>query len=220
MAQATVALTSDFPSTASSELVALIRAVSPRPRVAWVPPSASVGRDKFPIAQSCFRTLGMIHIDPWEMDSPESSKPNALDRYDIVYLTGGDPILFLRNIRRTGFGERLREFLAAGPLVVGASGGAMQLAANISLVRLLSEPVTEVIATRSEFEGLGLLDYELLPHLNRHDPSFLEKVLTYSELIPHDIVAIADGAAIVLGNSESKYIGEAVRFSGGIRGPV
>ena len=216
-----LALTSDFPSTTNHAVVARIQSSGPSPRVAWVAPSSSAGRAHLPTAQAVFRALGVEHLEYCDIDDePNAAQFDLLDRYDVVYLTGGDPILFRQNIRRTGFRERLREFIAAGRLVVGASGGAMQLTMNVSLFRLQSAPVDAVVANRAEFEGLCTVGYEILPHLNRHDASFLEKVQRYSELISHDIVALDDGAALVCDDSGSRSFGEAVRFTRGVRSTI
>jgi len=216
-----LALTSDFPTTTNHAVVARIQSSGRSPRVAWVAPSSSAGRARFPTAQAEFRAFGVDHLDYCDVDDePNVTQLDLLDRYDVVYLAGGDPILFRESIRRTGLGERLREFMAAGSLVVGASGGAMQLTMNVSLFRLLSVPVDEVVANRKEFDGLCAVGYEILPHLNRHDASFLEKVQRYSELVSHDIVALGDGAALVHSDGESTCFGEGVRFTRGVRSTI
>ena len=218
MANLNLVLTSDFPSTTNHAVVARIQAAGRSPRVAWVAPSSSAGPARFLTAQAVFRAFGVEHLEYCDIDDkPDAAQFALLDRYDVVYLTGGDPILFRQNMRRTGFGERLREFIAAGRLVVGASGGAMQPTMNVSLFRLLSAPIDEVVANRAEFDGLGTVDYELLPHLNRHDASFLEKVRRYSELVSYDVVALEDGAALVSSDGESKCFGECARFTCGVR---
>ena len=40
----------------------------------------------------------------------------------------------------------------------------------------------------------------MLPHLNRHDEAFLEKVRRYSKIVPNDVVALADSAALMCGD--------------------
>jgi peptidase E len=217
-----LALTSDFPSTANHDLVARIHAVSRNPRIAWVAPSPSTGRPRFLSAQVAFRALGVEHLEYVDIDSePTAGQFALLDLYDVVYLTGGDPIVFRQNLQRSGFATRLRDFAAAGRLVVGASGGAMQLTKNVSLFRLSSDSVDDVVSKRAEFDGLGLVGYELLPHLNKHDASFLEKVRRYSESIPHDIVALEDGAALLCDDDDDcRCFGQGVRYRGGVWGSI
>lgn len=217
-----VLLTTDFPSTANDAVVARIQAVCRSPRVAWVPPSTSTGRARFPAAEAVFRSFGVGDIEYCDIDDePDAARLRLLDRYDAVYLSGGDPLVFRDNIRRSGLADHLREFAAAGRPVVGASGGAMQLTRNVSLFRLLSATVDAVVANRDEFGGLGIVGCEVLPHLNKHDASFLEKVRKYSELVLDEIVAVEDGGALVVdGCGDFKCFGTALRFRGGVRSPI
>ena len=64
-------------------------------------------------------------------------------------------------------------------------------------------------------EALNIVDYELLPHFNNMESSFIEKVSEYSKYIDHDIVSITDGSAIFHNNNEVIYIGNAIRFHDG-----
>ena len=94
----------------------------------------------------------------------------------------------------------------------------MQLTKNVSLFRLLTTSLDEVLMHRDEYEAPGFVGCEILPHLNRLEPSFLETVCHYSERVAHDIIALADGAAIIY-SSDGDYrcIGETIRFRNGIR---
>ena len=217
-----LALTSDFPSTPNPDVLAQIRAASASPRIAWISPTTSTGRERFPAAQTLFRSLGVEGLEYCDIDEePNQSQLNRLDEYDVVYLTGGDPVVFHRNLRQHGLGERLRACMGAGRLLVAASGGAMQLTKNISLFRLLSGTVDDVLGAYAEYEGLSVVDYELLPHLNRLDPSFIERVREYSAHLLHDVVALADGAALIYGGSPGPWCsGRAVRFRHGIDAPI
>jgi len=214
-----LALTSDFPSTANQAVVDRMRSTNPRPRVAWIPPFTGVGHERFPAARELFQSYGFRDVEHCDIDEePNEAQLARLDRYDIIYLTGGDPIGFRRNIQRLGLPARLRQCAAAGRLIVGASGGSMQLTANVSLFRLLTATLDEVVATRVEYEALGFVDYELLPHLNRLEPSFLETVRRYSERVAHDVIALADGAAVLhAGDGNFRCFGRAARFRNGVR---
>ena len=93
----------------------------------------------------------------------------------------------------------------------------MQLTKNVSLFRLLTETLDEVFANRGEYEALGVVGYEILPHLNRFEPSFVETVRRYSERVPHDVIALADGAAVLHATGEEyRSVGQAARFRNGV----
>jgi len=99
----------------------------------------------------------------------------------------------------------------------------MQLTRNVSLFRLLTTTLEEVFANRGEYEELGVVSYELLPHLNRFKPPFLETVRRYSERVAHDVIAIADGAAVLhtsTRGNDYRCVGQAVGFRNGVMAPI
>jgi peptidase E len=210
-------LTSDFPSTASEAVLAWLRQLERPPVVAWIPPLSALGQARFPAAQAAFRSLGIDTIEFCDIDeAPDEQQLSRLERYDAVYLTGGDPLLFQRQLQRRGVADRLRSYLDSGRTIIAASGGAMQFGRNVSLYRLMHTPLETVLAERKEYEGLGLADCELLPHLNRLEASFVSQVQRYSEQIEGEIVALDDGAAAVYGGGGlRRYLGRVVTFRNG-----
>lgn len=177
-----------------------------------------MGHEHFPAAQDLFATYGFSDLDYCDIDEePNEAQLSHLDQYDIIYLTGGDPVGFQRTILRAGLSARLRHYLAAGRLIVAASGGSMQLTKNVSLFRLLTVPLAEVLVNRDKYEALNVVEYEILPHLNRLEPSFLELVRRYSELVAHDVIALADGAALLHVNCDDYIcLGQVTRFRNGV----
>jgi len=215
-------LTSDLPSTESTVVFDRMRGVSSRPRIAWIPPSTDVSHERFRRAQAEFRRFGFDNLEYCDIDEEiDKVRLSRLERYDIVYLSGGDPIRFRANILRTGLSDHLQRCLNAGRLLIAASGGSLQFTRNVSLFRLQAASVDEVLAERNEYEGLGFVGYELLPHLNRFDDEFLEKVRKYSQRIEHDIVAIHDGAAILHHTLDDySFVGKVARFRDGVMTPI
>jgi len=167
-----LALTSDFPATANQAVIDRMSGCVPSPRIAWIPPLTGMGRERFPAAQKLFESYGFPVLEYCDIDEePDEGQLARLDEYDVIYLTGGDPIAFRRNILRAGLPMRLRKCLAAGRLIVAASGGSMQLTKNVSLFRLLTETLDEVVVNRGEYDALAVVGYEILPHLNRFEPA-------------------------------------------------
>jgi peptidase E len=215
-------LTSDFPRSAPSAVIDRLRAHHASPRIAWIAPDTPGGLTHFDLARERFAALGFDQLEHCDIDQDKDEVQLAyLYEFDIVYLSGGDPVLFRYNMLRAGLGGRLRQAASAGRLIVAASGGAMLLTPNVSLHRLLSEPLDTVMETRGRFDTLGAVPYEVLPHINRSEPEFLERVREYSARIAHDIIGIADGGAVFPAAGGSfAHAGEVVRFHRGERQPV
>ena len=103
-----VILTSDFPSTTVPAVVERLKAVGPNPRVAWIAPFTDGAAANFVLAQRRFAEFGIEQLEYCDIDQAADDVQLAyLGEYDIVYLTGGDPVRFRYNMRRTGAGGRV-----------------------------------------------------------------------------------------------------------------
>jgi peptidase E len=213
-----LALTSDFPSTHNTAVIKLLQ--SRAGRIAWIPPLTAAGRKRFPIARHAFAEFG-LELEYCDIDeSPAPQQLQRLHEFAAVCLTGGDPLAFHRNARHIGLAERLQEYLDADGLIVAASGGAMLLTQNVSMFRLVDTPLDKVVAEHSVYQGMALVDYELLPHLDRLSADLIAVVDRYSTMIPHRILALSDGAAVLYTGTSRRCMGTAVWLHDGARAPA
>ena len=101
-------------------------------------------------------------------------KPNELrdfiDSYkpDLIYASGGNVFLLATAYRLSGFDEILREDLARDKYVYGGfSAGIMVICKTIRLYGhdyLVPERVPEIYGVDAVLDGVGLVDYQLIPH--------------------------------------------------------
>lgn len=210
-------LTSDFPSTATAAVVERIKTVAPEPRIAWIPPSTDSGGEHFAAASRLFGEAGLDQLECLDIDDDLDQVQLAyLHEFDVIYLSAGDPVRFRYNAIRAGLAGRLRQCAALGRLIVGASGGALLLTPNVSLFRLQSESLDDVLATRDRFAALGAVRFELLPHANRLDAAFLDNVRRYSAHTATDVVAVADGGALFPTSPDTfAHVGTITRYRRG-----
>ena len=210
-------LTSDFPSTANATVVERIRSVALDPRIAWIPPFTDQDGAHFSEAGRLFGQAGFDQLEHLDIDEDLDQVQLAyLHEFDVIYLSGGDPVRFRYNAIRAGLSGRLRQCAALGRLIVGASGGALLLTPNVSLFRLQTESVEDVVATRGRFAALGAVTFELLPHANRVDAAFIDKVRRYTEKTATDVVAVGDGGAIFATSPDAfDHVGPITRYRGG-----
>ena len=102
-----LALTSDFPATPNEAVFGSMRARGKRPRIAWIPPYTDTGRERFIRAKEQFAAHGFTEIEYRDIDeTPDQALLHQLVGYDVLYLTGGDPLRFRRNIARVDLGPR------------------------------------------------------------------------------------------------------------------
>ena len=70
---------------------------------------------------------------------------DELQRFDVVFVSGGDCAVLCREMKRTGFDQVLREGISRGVIYVGISAGSMYAAGNLE-------------------DGLRILPHVLIPH--------------------------------------------------------
>ncbi len=210
-------LTSDFPSTTNVAVVDRIRAAAAAPRIAWIPSFTDKDRVQFAEAAQRFGEGGFAELEYLDIDEELDQVQLAyLHEFDVIYLSGADPVRFRYNAIRAGLAGRLRQCVSQGRLIVAASGGALLLTPNVSLFRLESESVAEVMATRGRFGAIGAVSYEVLPHASRFGTAFIDRVLRYSDEAATDVVALADGAALFATSPDGfDHVGVVTRYRGG-----
>lgn len=210
-------LTSDFPAIANPEIVERIKAVAAEPRIAWIPAFTDQDGAQFAEAGWRFRAAGFDRLEQLDVDEDLDHVQLAyLHEFDVIFLSGDDPVRFRYNAMRAGLAGRLRQCAELGRLIIGASGGALLLTPNVSLFRLQSEPLEDVLRARGRFAAMGAVTFELLPHANRADARLLEQVRRYSEQADTDIVAVADGGAIFPTSPDAfEHVGSVTRYRRG-----
>jgi len=90
-------------------------------------------------------------------------------RYRLVWLRGGNTFMLRHALAASGADELLTDLLARDALVyAGYSAGCCVLAPSLSGLELVDEPeaVTETYGVPPIWDGLGLLDYAFVPHVD------------------------------------------------------
>jgi peptidase E len=157
-------LTSDFPATASDVVAARIRSAAPEPRCAWIPDRTDATGSAFRHAREQFASYGLQQLELVDIEDDRDDVQIAyLHEFDVIYLIGSDALRLRYNALRAGLSGRLRQCAARGRLIVAAGAASMLLTPNVSISKLLHEPLAEVMAARPRLEALGAVNYEIIP---------------------------------------------------------
>jgi dipeptidase E len=143
----------------------LLRSLSGRkaPRILYIPSARSSRQKAFDDVHSYYSKLGFPDVTFFEPeDQPPDGGVRAFQNTDVVHLSGGEVIAFARRLRMTGCDLHLKKFLDRGGVVLGVSAGAMILSRTFKTSVLFGE--------RGEFQGLGVVDFEIIPHASEHFP--------------------------------------------------
>lgn len=185
-----VVLTSNFPRPGNDAVAALVRdALGNDVGLHWLSPVDGTSH----FGEACDE-LGAYGIHPVRA-VVRTALATCSTGAGLVF-SGGDPIVFRAEISQPPLRAWLQGCLKAAPVVVAASGGAMQLTPNVSLFRLLHNDVQTVVRERGQYGALGCVPFEVLPHFDRQVPAFIDLVRQYSAQATADIWCLPDGTAV------------------------
>ena len=145
-------------------------------------------------------------------------KPNELKAYirsygpDLIFAGGGNVFLLATAYHLSGFDKILLEDLEMDRYVYGGfSAGTMVLCKTIKVYghdHLVPERVPEIYGVDAVMEGLGLVDYQLIPHAN--EPEHLEMTKIYAERIKKaglEAFLLNQEAAIIINGDTKRILG-------------
>lgn len=140
-----------------------------------------------------------IGYDAEEVDLRSPGAAQALHTYDMTWVRGGNVFALRDAMARNGADSIMIKLIREEKIVyAGYSAGCCVLAPTLYGLEKIDDP--HVVDTPM-WEGLGLLDYAILPHYRSDHPesALVEKVArTYQELnTPHR--TIRDGEVIIAG---------------------
>lgn len=118
-----------------------------------------------------------------------------LESSDIVFLMGGSPYLQMRGINDYD----LVSYIKSTPLVIGVSAGSMNQSK-----RVVYED-EDYNYKLYDYEGLGLVDINIYPHLDFNDIELLKETFRVSEYL--ELQALPNDSFVVVKNGNTKYYG-------------
>jgi dipeptidase E len=133
---------------------------------------------------------------------------------DMVWAVGGNTFLLRRAMAQSGLDAILQRRLAEGSLAYGGwSAGACVAGSSLRGIDLMDEPdaVAEGYAPAPIYEGLGLVDFVIVPHFASDHPEAQAAEISAAWLAEQGIAhrTLRDGEAVVRVGDEVEIVGQA-----------
>ena len=146
-----------------------------------------------------------LTLDPFiDLDAVVPEDLERLFSCNAIHLSGGHTGHFLQRLHNANVFERLRSWALDDGILIGTSAGAILMTPTIAVdAFFLGQQPSDII----DGEALDLVPFEYFPHLNE-DESFLPKLLRYSEMISHPVVACRDGEGLIVHNDGVEIFGK------------
>lgn len=172
------------------------------------PAPADVRHSAVELEVGALSALGFV-VD--EVDLRDAGAADDLAAYDVVWARGGNTFALRAALARSGADEAVRRLLAEDRLVyAGYSAGACVLAPSLRGLEAVDPPEAVAETYGDEvavvWEGLGVLDHAVVPHVDSPGHVESEACTTVAERyraegVPH--VALRDGQVLVVDGDTS-----------------
>lgn len=176
------------------------------PKIIYIPSATNARLKNFDEKKSYYEKIGFSDFVLFEPESsPVQQRSSVFETADLIHLSGGEVIPFAQRLRTTGCDQLIKDFLQRGGVVLGVSAGAMILGSSFKSSTLFKE--------RGEFLGLGLFDFEIVPHLDEHFPrvDVIEQFASKNKIA---IYAMNDGDIVVVHGKKRRTYGTPKYFDG------
>ncbi|MEI9966862.1 MAG: Type 1 glutamine amidotransferase-like domain-containing protein [Candidatus Moraniibacteriota bacterium] len=188
-------------STAADTLEKLLPSISKNPsemKVAFIPTAGDLYPDK-PWQERDRDTLKELGFQVEDIDlkvTRHEELKAALTQVDIIFVAGGNTSYLLEQAQKSGFLNIAKDLVHSGTIYIGSSAGSLLAGPNIEVDKIYSEGEFE--KELMSYEGLGLVDFVILPHANKEGyRPYIERIKTqYGQKYP--FVELGDNQAIVL----------------------
>lgn len=178
-------------------------------QVGYIPSTEDKRKQYFQTKVQYYQDYGVTNFLYFDLYSEFNSlKIKDLLQCDMIHLSAGNPVDFGNAMTHRGMGKILVEYVQNGGIIVGVSGGGVLLGESVNLFQLFIDD------DKQSSETLQFVDFEFLPHYNRWNDDFKQKVREYSERRKKKIVCVNDGDGLMVDGDSIRMIGN-VQVIGG-----
>ncbi|MFT7644921.1 MAG: dipeptidase E [Candidatus Paceibacteria bacterium] len=127
-----------------------------------------------------------------------------LDKFDSIYIGGGNTFALLKIIRETNFSDLLNRFIDSGKAVYGGSAGAIVLGKDISTA-FIGNCTDENIVQITDFLGLGVASgYSIKCHYEEEKEAVEEFSMTNNT----SVLAISETGGVFIEGDKLTLVGD------------
>jgi dipeptidase E len=144
--------------------------------------------------------LGVDQVDFLDVEFDE---PELLEKYGVVYISGGNPYYLLYHLRKSGADSILKKMESRNAVFIGVSAGAMVLGADIKVVDYFTPAMNSVgLVDRT---ALRLTETTVFPHYDREDlftdpdgKTIEDRLQVFERMNPCRVTRLRDNQSILI----------------------
>lgn len=160
-----------------------------------------------------FRDKGIVFNELQIIDDriTNDKAMQCIEKADVIWLSGGDTlkqIAYLKEYNLIPFLQR-RE-----GITIGMSAGSINMAKRVVLAKDINDNIPELAI----YDGIGLVDINIEPHLNSANEDHIEEIHEASQFAT--IYGLYDNSFIKIVNNKIEIFGDCFRYEKSVRQKV
>ena len=199
-----------LPPETSEEFLRLLNKEPKDTKFCFIPTAADPEKDKWFVEKDRKR-LSELGFKITEVDlkqENENSLNKKLEKFDVVYVEGGNTFYLLKFVRKSGFDKAIEKFLDRGGIYVGVSAGTIITGLNIESAGGWKHDDNKIVNLK-DLTGLKLVPFVVSVHI---DENKLDVVKKCAKAVDYPVVAITDKQAILVKDNKQKIVGTGEKY--------
>ncbi len=189
----------------TEEFLKLLEKKAEETELCFITTASNPEKDKWYVEKDRKRLLELgFRITEMDLEQEnENSLKNKLEKFDVIYVEGGNTFYLLKHIRECGFNKAIKSFLSRGGVYVGVSAGSYIASPTIDAATW--KHTDKNITNLKDLRALNLVPFLITAHFEEKHRSIIEKAASQTK---YPIIALNDKQAILVKNEDIKIIGE------------
>jgi dipeptidase E len=120
----------------------------------------------------------------------EGEFTKAINSSDLIHFCGGSTLYLISTIKKAGVGTIISKAVKQGKIMYSGTSAGSMIATDDMKLKLCKydEEEKELVKTMTDYSGLGLVNFLIIPHINNKD--FVESNKKMIEHLPGNPVAL------------------------------
>jgi dipeptidase E len=166
--------------------------------------------DRDPSYLSCktwFEEMLLMHNikDYYLMTNPQENID--LEKFDMIYIGGGNTFKLLKELKESGLGKRIINYINNDGMVYGGSAGAIIFGKTINTATI-GDCSDENNVNLIDLNGFSLLNFDIHCHYNKKDDNLIRKYINSNN---KSVITISEESVVeVINGKVNRYLGNGI----------
>jgi dipeptidase E len=198
-----------LPSEIAEEFLRLLNKNPKDTEVCFIATAADPEGDKWYVEKDKERLLELgFRINEVDLKQEnETSLNKKLEKFDVVYVEGGNTFYLLKHVRNSGFDKAIEKFLKMGGIYVGVSAGTTIAGLNIEPAGW--KHMDRNIVNLKDLTGMNLVPFVISVHTDETNIGMIKEC---ADKVSYPVIAITDKQAVLVKDGEQRIVGTGEKY--------